>query len=141
MIDPITIEVIRHGLISACEEMARNLCRTSYNTIVYEIHDYGIGLHDANGDIVADAPGIAVFTRGNDYGIKRSIEFVGADAMTAGRRVHAQLPVLVVGAHARPARVRPIYVDGALIGFSSCRVHLLDLKAKDMGYVLDSTDM
>ena len=57
MIDPITLEVIRHGLISACEEMARNLCRTSYNTVVYEIHDYGIGLHDRNGDIVADAPG------------------------------------------------------------------------------------
>ena len=28
-----------------------------------------------------------------------------------------------------------------LIGFSSCRIHVLDLKAKDMGYVLDSTDM
>ena len=48
--------------------MARNLCRTAYNTVVYEIHDYGIGIHDAAGDVVADAPGIAVFTRGNDHG-------------------------------------------------------------------------
>ena len=44
MVDSITTEVIRHSMLSAAQEMARNLCRTAYNTIVYEIHDYGIGL-------------------------------------------------------------------------------------------------
>ena len=141
MIDPITLEVIRHGLISACEEMARNLCRTSYNTVVYEIHDYGIGLHDANGDIVADAPGIAVFTRGNDYGIKRSIEFLGADAMKPGDVFINNYPYWSSAHTLDPLVFAPIHVDGELIGFSSCRVHVLDLMAKDMGYVLDSTDM
>src|ERR671927_1732333 len=82
--DSITTEVIRHGLLAAAEEMARNLCRTAYNTVVYEIHDYGIGIHDAHGDVVADAPGIAIFTRGNDHGIKKSLEFLGADAMRTG---------------------------------------------------------
>ena len=47
MVDSITVEVIRHSLLSIAQEMARNLCRTAYNTVVYEIHDYGIGLHDA----------------------------------------------------------------------------------------------
>jgi len=141
MIDPITIEVVRHGLISACEEMARNLCRTSYNTVVYEIHDYGIGLHDRNGDIVADAPGIAVFTRGNDYGIKRSIEFIGADAMRPGDVFMNNYPYWSSAHTLDPLVFAPIHVDGDLVGFSSCRVHVLDLMAKDMGYVLDSTDM
>ncbi|MBV9094551.1 MAG: SDR family NAD(P)-dependent oxidoreductase, partial [Streptosporangiaceae bacterium] len=59
MTDAITTEIIRHGLLAAAEEMARNLSRTSYNTVVYEIHDYGIGIHDASGDVVADVPGIA----------------------------------------------------------------------------------
>ena len=40
-----------------------------------------------------------------------------------------------------PLVFAPIHVDDELIGFSSCRVHVLDLMAKDMGYVLDSTDM
>ena len=141
MIDPITLEVIRHGLISACEEMARNLCRTSYNTVVYEIHDYGIGLHDRNGDIVADAPGIAVFTRGNDYGIKRSIEFLGAESMKPGDVFLNNYPYWSSAHTLDPLVFAPIHVDGELIGFSSCRVHVLDLMAKDMGYVLDSTDM
>ena len=80
-VDPITVEVIRHGLLSSAREMARNL--------VPHVVQHG-RLRDprlrhrrsttASGDIVADAPGIAVFTRGNDYGIKRSIEFLGADA-------------------------------------------------------------
>lgn len=141
MIDAITTEIIRHGLLSACEEMARNLCRTSYNTVVYETHDYGVGLHDVNGDIAADAPGIAVFTRGNDYGIKRSIEFLGTDAMKPGDVFINNYPYWS-SAHTLDTLVfAPIHVDGQLVGFASCRCHVLDLKQKDPGYVLDSTDM
>jgi len=141
MTDPITTEVIRHGFIATCEEMARNLCRTAYNTVVYEIHDYGIGLHDKNGDIVADAPGIAVFTRGNDYGIKRSIEFIDPDTMKPGDVFLNNYPYWS-SAHTLDTLVfAPIHVDGELIAFASCRVHVLDLMQKDVGYVLDSTDM
>ena len=141
MIDAITTEIIRHGLLSACEEMARNLCRTSYNTVVYEIHDYGVGLHDVNGDIVADAPGIAVFTRGNDYGIKRSIEFLGTESMRPGDVFINNYPYWSSAHTLDPLVFAPIHVAGRLVGFASCRCHVLDLKQKDPGYVLDSTDM
>lgn len=141
MTDPITIEIIRHGLLAACDEMAVNLCRTAYNTVVYEIHDYGVGVHDRNGDVVADAPGIAVFTRGNDYGIKRSIEFIGVDAMKPGDVFLNNYPYWSSAHTLDPLVFAPIHIDGELIGFSSCRVHVLDLMQKDPGYVLDSTDM
>ncbi|WP_371400598.1 hydantoinase B/oxoprolinase family protein [Kribbella sp. NBC_00662] len=141
MNDSITIEVIRHGLLAAAEEMARNLCRTAYNTVVYEIHDYGIGIHDAAGDVVADAPGIAVFTRGNDHGIKAAKEFVGADAMLPGDVFLLNYPYWSSAHTLDPLVFAPIHVGDELIGFASCRVHVLDLKQKDPGYVLDSTDM
>ena len=141
MIDAITTEIIRHGLLSACEEMARNLCRTSYNTVVYETHDYGVGLHDVNGDIAADAPGIAVFTRGNDYGIKRSIEFLGTESMKPGDVFINNYPYWSSAHTLDPLVFAPIHVDGRLVGFASCRCHVLDLMQKDPGYVLDSTDM
>jgi N-methylhydantoinase B len=140
-IDSITIEVIRHGLLAGAEEMARNLCRTAYNTVVYEIHDYGIGIHDANGDVVADAPGIAVFTRGNDHGIKRAVEFLGADRMKPGDVFVLNYPYWSSAHTLDPLVFAPIHVEGRLIGFASCRIHVLDLKQKDAGYVLDSTDM
>lgn len=141
MNDVITIEVIRHGLIAAAEEMARNLCRTAYNTVVYEIHDYGIGIHDVHGDVVADAPGIAVFTRGNDYGIKKAVDFLGIDAMGEGDVFLLNYPYWS-SAHALDTLVfAPIHARGELVGFASCRIHVLDLMQKDAGYVLDSTDM
>ncbi|SEN34705.1 hydantoinase B/oxoprolinase family protein [Nonomuraea pusilla] len=141
MSDSITTEIIRHGLLAAAEEMARNLCRTAYNTVVYEIHDYGIGIHDASGDVVADAPGIAVFTRGNDHGIKKAVEFLGADALEPGDVIILNYPYWSSAHTLDPLVFAPIHHDGRLIGFASCRVHVLDLKQKDPGYVLDSTDM
>lgn len=137
----VSTEIIRHGLLAAAEEMARNLCRTAYNTVVYEIHDYGIGIHDVHGDVVADAPGIAVFTRANDHGIKRALEFHGADAMKPGDVFLLNFPYWSSAHTLDPLMFAPIHVDGTLVGFTSCRVHVLDLKQKDPGYVLDSTDM
>ncbi|GHJ42095.1 hydantoinase B/oxoprolinase family protein [Streptomyces sp. TS71-3] len=140
MTDAITIEIIRHALLSAAEEVARNLCRTAYNTVVYEIHDYGIGIHDAAGDVVADAPGIAVFTRGNDHGIKKAVEFLGAGAMEPGDVFILNYPYWACAHTLDPLVFAPIHVGDELVGFASCRVHVLDLNQKDPGYVLDSTD-
>jgi N-methylhydantoinase B/oxoprolinase/acetone carboxylase alpha subunit len=61
-VDSITVEVIRNYLLSAAREMARNLMRTSYSTIVYEIRDFGLGIYDKHGRMVAEAPGLAIFT-------------------------------------------------------------------------------
>jgi N-methylhydantoinase B len=141
MTDSITTEIIRHGLLSSAEEMARNLCRTAYNTVVYEIHDYGIGIHDPSGDVVADAPGIAVFTRGNDHGIKKALEFLGPDAMQPGDVFILNYPYWSSAHTLDPLVFAPVHHEDRLIGFASCRVHVLDLKQKDPGYVLDSTDM
>lgn len=141
MTDSITTEIIRHGLLAAAEEMARNLCRTAYNTVVYEIHDYGIGIHDLNGDVVADAPGIAVFTRGNDHGIKRAMEFLGVENMKPGDIFILNYPYWSSAHTLDPLVFAPIHQDERLLGFASCRIHVLDLKQKDPGYVLDSTDM
>ena len=141
MIDSITTEVIRHGMLSAAQEMARNLCRTAYNTIVYEIHDYGIGLHDTDGNTIAEAPGIAIFSGANDFGVQNGVEFVGIENMSSGDVFMLNYPYWSA-AHTLDALVFcPIFASDALIGFASCRVHLLDLKQKNAGYVLDSTDM
>ncbi|SDP37595.1 N-methylhydantoinase B [Nakamurella panacisegetis] len=141
MSDAITTEIIRHGLLAGADEMARNLCRTAYNTVVYEIHDYGIGIHDAAGDVVADAPGIAVFTRGNDHGIKEAINFLGKAKMLPGDVFLLNYPYWSSAHTLDPLVFAPVHVDGEIIAFASCRIHVLDLKQKDPGYVLDSTDM
>src|ERR1700753_2104991 len=141
MTDLISTELIRHALLASAEEMARNLCRTAYNTVVYEIHDYGIGIHDAAGDVVADAPGIAIFTRGNNHSLNKEVRFLGADAMRPGDVFLLNYPYWSSAHTLDPLVFAPIHADGRLIGFASCRIHVLDLKQKDAGYVLDSTDI
>jgi N-methylhydantoinase B len=141
MVDSITTEVIRHSMLSAAQEMARNLCRTAYNTIVYEIHDYGIALHDPDGNTIAEAPGIAVFSGANDFGIQNSLEFLGVEAMHPGDVIVINYPYWSAAHTLDPLVFGPIFAGDTLVGFASCRVHLLDLKQKDPGYVLDSTDM
>lgn len=141
MVDSITSEVIRHAMLSAAQEMARNLCRTAYNTIVYEIHDYGIGLHDPEGNAIAEAPGIAIFSGANGFGIQHVIDFLGVEALNQGDVLMVNYPYWS-SAHTLDVLVfSPIFAGSKLIGFASCRVHVLDLKQKDAGYVLDSTDM
>lgn len=141
MVDSITTEVIRHSMLSATQEMARNLCRTAYNTVVYEIHDYGIGLHDPDGNTIAEAPGIAIFSGANDFGIQKTIEVMGTGDMFPGDVFMLNYPYWSA-AHTLDVLVfSPIFAEERLIGFASCRVHLLDLKQRDAGYVLDSTDM
>lgn len=141
MVDSITTEVIRHSMLSAAQEMARNLCRTAYNTIVYEIHDYGIGLHDPDGNTIAEAPGIAIFSGANDFGIQKAIEEVGIDTMFPGDVFMLNYPYWSA-AHTLDVLVfAPIFAEDTRIGFASCRCHLLDLKQRDPGYVVDSTDM
>jgi N-methylhydantoinase B len=140
-LDSITVEVIRHRILSSAQEMARNLCRTAYNTVVYEIHDYGIGIHDAEGNVVADTPGIALFTGANDFGVQHSVEFLGKQNLHPGDVILLNYPYWSC-AHTLDALVfAPIFAEDELVAFASCRVHLLDLKQKDAGYVLDSTDM
>ena len=46
-VDPVTVEIIRNGLLAVTEEMKTNLTRTAYNLIIYEALDFTVGLvHD-----------------------------------------------------------------------------------------------
>ncbi len=141
MIDSITVEVIHHRLISAAKEMMRNLMRTSYSTIVYEIRDFGLGIYDAEGDLLAEAPGLAIFTRSNDYALKNVIDFVGKDNIEPGDVILLNYPYWSSAHTLDVAAFAPIFHADTLVGFTAARIHWLDLKQKDAGYVLDSTDM
>lgn len=141
MVDSITVEVIRHRLLSAAREMSRNLMRTSYSTIVYEIRDFGLGIFDAHGRLLAEAPGLAIFTRSNDYALERALDFLGRDNIHPGDVILLNYPYWSSAHTLDVAAFSPIFGGDRLIGFTACRIHWLDLKQKDAGYVLDSTDM
>src|ERR1700704_7180752 len=56
-IDPITLEVIRHGLVSIANQIDANIKRTAFSPYIYEYNDFAVGLTDANGQLIAQCTG------------------------------------------------------------------------------------
>src|SRR5215471_17766406 len=61
-IDPITLEVINHGLISITNQIDANIKRTAFSPYIYEYNDFAVGLTDAEGQLLGQcAGGMPVF--------------------------------------------------------------------------------
>lgn len=142
-LDAAMTQVIRSYLLSAAEEMRRTLVRTAFNPVIYEVLDFGISLYDANLDLIADAPGLALFLGANDYAIRKGVDYVGRQNLHPGDIVLMNYPYWN-SAHAMDVTVfAPVFAPGAAepFAFTCIRAHWMDLGAKDPGYVLDSTDI
>ncbi|WP_135822188.1 hydantoinase B/oxoprolinase family protein [Halostella litorea] len=140
-VDPATVAVIRNYLNSAATEMQRTLTRTAYNTIVYEIFDFGLSMYDADLRLLADSPGISLFLGANDFSVRKGVEHVGRENLDPGDVVVLNYPYWNSSHTLDVCLFAPVFRDGELIGYTASRAHWLDLGAKDEGYVLDSTDM
>jgi N-methylhydantoinase B len=139
--DAATVEVVRNYLTSAAAEMQETLIRTAYSTIIYEILDFGISLYDADLNLIADSPGLSLFLGANDYGIVRAVEHVGRENLEPGDVVLMNYPYWSSTHTLDVMFFAPIFHNDEIVGFATSRAHLLDLGAKDSGYVLDSTDV
>ena len=140
-VDPITVEVIHNYLLSAAREMNRNLMRTAYNTIVYEVRDFGLGLYDRHCRLLAEAPGLAIFTRANDYALRKIVKFLGEDNIHPGDVILLNYPFWSSTHTLDVTASSPIFHEDQLVGFTAVKIHWLDLDQKDAGYCLDTTDM
>lgn len=140
-VDQITVEVIRNYLLSAAREMNRNLIRTSYSTIIYEIHDFGLGIYDRQCRMLAEAPGLAIFTRGNDYALQKLVEQVGEENMNPGDLILVNYPYWSSAHTLDVMAASPIFHHDRLVGYTAVKQHWLDLGQKDPGYCLDTTDV
>jgi N-methylhydantoinase B len=67
--DPITTEVIRHGLNSAAGQMKRALVRTAFSPVIYEVLDFAVAIYDRQVRLLAQAPSLPLFMRGGDAGL------------------------------------------------------------------------
>src|SRR2546428_3178784 len=56
-IDPITLEVIRHRLVSITNQIDANIKRTAFSPYIYEYNDFAVGLVGAEGQLVAQCTG------------------------------------------------------------------------------------
>ena len=62
--DPITVEIVRNGVLAVTEEMKTNLMRTAYDMTIYEALDFTVGLFTGAGETVSIGLGLPMFIRG-----------------------------------------------------------------------------
>ncbi|GAA5077892.1 N-methylhydantoinase B [Thermocatellispora tengchongensis] len=140
-LDGATAEVVRSYLLAAAEEMRATLIRTSFNPVIYEVHDFGLSMYDADLRLIAEATGLTFFLGANDFSLRKGVEYVGKENLRPGDVVLLNYPYWNA-AHAYDATLfSPVFDGEDLVGFLCVRAHWMDLGAKDPGYVLDSTDM
>jgi N-methylhydantoinase B len=131
-VDPITLEVIRHGLVSITNQIDANIKRTAFSPYIYEYNDFAVGLTDAGGQLIAQCTGGMPPFVADSVGmaVRDGLEIYGAGRLHHGDVVlcnHAA----VQGQHLNnTVMYTPIYAGSGrdcLLGFFAINVHWIDI--------------
>src|SRR5918993_5293092 len=146
-IDPITLEVIRHGIISICDQIDANMTRTAFSPYIYEYKDYAVGFVGAKGELLAQSTGgMPVFVADSvGMAVKDGLEVYGREHLHKGDVVvcnHAA----VQGQHLNNTVMYTPVLAGPgaheLIGFFAVNCHWIDIGGSAIGLVsYSSTDI
>ena len=134
-VDPITLEVVRNALIACGDEMATVLNRTAYNMMIYEVHDYCVGLIDTQGQIVSqNTGGLPIFLADLGVAIQDGVNTFGVDGFQTGDVVLMNYPY-ICGQHLNNVVVyTPFIFEGELLGFPAVRAHWVDIGGARVGF-------
>jgi N-methylhydantoinase B len=126
-VDPVTVEIIRKGVLAVTEEMKTNLMRTAYNLIIYEALDFTVGLFTATGETISIGLGLPMFIRGMAETVKAKIRHYGPDGIQPGD-ILVTNDAYTTGSHLNHFTfTMPIFHQGEIIAFACCMAHWLDV--------------
>src|SRR6266702_2104755 len=131
-IDPITLEVIRHRLVSITNQIDANIKRTAFSPYIYEYNDFAVGLTGREGQLVAQCTGGMPPFVADSVGmaVRDGLSIYGKERLHHGDVVvcnHAA----VQGQHLNnTVMYTPIYAGPqreSLIGFFAINVHWIEI--------------
>jgi N-methylhydantoinase B len=140
--DPVTTEVIRHGLNSAAEQMKRALIRTAFSPVIYEVLDFAVAIYDRQVRLLAQAPSLPIFMGTLNFCVEAAVEAVGGvRTLEPGDVILYNVPY-GTGSHPQDAAVvMPVFLNGEeLIGYTVIKGHWLDIGGKEP-YSTDTVDV
>jgi N-methylhydantoinase B len=146
-VDPVTLEVIRHGIISICDQIDANMTRTAFSPYIYEYKDYAVGFVSAEGELLAQCTG------GMPVFVADSVGMAVRDGLTIYGRANFHKGDVVVCNHAavqgqhlnNTVMYTPVFAGRSgdeLIGFFAVNCHWIDIGGSAIGSVsYSSTDI
>ncbi len=131
-IDPVTLEVIRHGVISITDQIDANVTRTAFSPYIYEYKDFAVGLTGPDGELIAQCKGgMPIFVADSvGMAVRDGIEVYGKDRLGHGDIIvcnHAAIQ----GQHLNnTVMYTPVCIGpsrSTLIGFFAINMHWVDI--------------
>ena len=85
-VDPITLEVIRHGVVSIANQIDANMTRTAFSPYIYEYRDYAVGFVGRRGELIAQSTGGMPIFVADSVGaaVRDGLAMYGADGLHDG---------------------------------------------------------
>ena len=125
--DPITMSVIGHSMVSTAEEMGVNLYQTAVSTVIREIRDIGTAVFDADGRTVAMANWIPMLMNAMEPAIQAIRRHYDIRALEPGEAVLTNDP-FDGGQHVNDIVLfMPIHFEGRVIALSCANAHHVDV--------------
>lgn len=139
--DPITSEVIRNAYNAIADDMSAVIARSAYSPIIYESHDYGIGIFDREARLLGQYAGLPLFTGGLDAGLKETIKKYGYENLKDGD-VFTINDSYMTGGHLNDVDVIGVVAtDGVIDGFLCMRAHWNDIGTAEPGFPVNSRNI
>ena len=134
-VDPVTLEVVRHGLVAYADEMAAALRRTAYNPMIFEVQDYCVGIIDTKGELIAqNLGGLPIFLADLGVSIADGVKRWGIDGFEPGDALIMNYPY-VCGQHLNNIVIyTPCFVEGKVVCFLAVRAHWVDIGGSRIGF-------
>ena len=77
--DLFTLEIIANSLMVTTEEMFYAFARTAKSPVIYEVLDFAVGITDAKGNLIAQAPGVPGFSGVLDFVARKVLRKWGSE--------------------------------------------------------------
>ncbi|HUB94582.1 MAG TPA: hydantoinase B/oxoprolinase family protein, partial [Stellaceae bacterium] len=141
-IDPITLAVIRHGVVSIADQIDANITRTAFSPYVYEYKDFAVGLVNTEGHLVAQSTGGMPPFVADTVGtaVRDGLAIYGRERLFEGDIVlcnHAA----VQGQHLNnTVMYTPVFAGpghATLVGFFAINVHWVDIGGVTSAHTTD----
>src|SRR5262245_48798837 len=129
--DAVTLEILWRRIISAVDEAAKALRRTSFSTLVNESNDFACVLTDAAGQSLAqNTESIPSFIGTLPVTVKAFIKEIGLGNLAPGDVLITNTPWLATG-HLKDITVaKPIFRQGRVVAFAASTAHAPDIGGK-----------
>lgn len=139
--DPVTTEVVRNAYNAIADDMSAALARSAYSPIIYESHDYGIGLFNERAELLGQYAGLPLFTGGLDAGVRAVIDRYGRENIAPGD-VFTVNDSYITGGHLNDVDViGALDHGGEIVGFACIRAHWCDVGAAEPGFPVNTREI